>query len=103
VNETDSEFDESPSSGGLFGLVDRCLGFWYSTERVLAVIAGLFLAGLFCLVPLTSFGADEPWYFWVASGIVALAASVLLAYVFFPPQTSKRARPRHDQSESDDP
>ena len=60
VNETDSEFDESPSSSGPFRLIDRLLEFWDATERVLAVIAGLLLAGLFCIMPLTSFGADEP-------------------------------------------
>jgi hypothetical protein len=50
-----------------------------------AKVAGLFLAVAFCLMPFSPLGAEGPWYFWVGSGLVALAASVLLSWVFFLP------------------
>jgi len=104
VDKTDSDsgHDPVPRPRRLFGLVDSFLEIWDSTERLAAVVAGLFLAGIFWMMPLLPLGSDEPWYFWVGSGFVALAASVLLAYVYFPHGTSSKGGPTHDDPESDD-
>jgi hypothetical protein len=88
-NATDSDAN---SPGGLSGLFLRLWEFWESAERILSVLAGLVLAGLFCLMPFSTLGAEEPWYFWVGSGLIALAASVLLALVFFPPKRKRMSR-----------
>ncbi len=82
--------DEAASPSGFLALFEKVVEFWDSTERALSVLAGLFLAVVFCLMPFSALGAEEPWYFWVGSGLVALAASVLLAWVFFPPTKERK-------------
>jgi hypothetical protein len=79
--------DNGPPSGGWFEVFGRLWEFKESIELVLSVLAGLILAVLLCLMPFTELGAEEPWYFWIGSGLVALAASVLLGWVFFPPSS----------------
>src|SRR5262245_41641452 len=91
----------SPSPGGLCKGLELFFEFWESTERVLSVLAGLVLAVLCCLMPFSALGAEEPWYFWVGSGLIALAVSVLLAWVFFPLKTSGKGKPRRDEKEED--
>jgi hypothetical protein len=86
--------DNGYPRGGLFEVVTSHAAIWECTERLLFVLAGLFLAVFFCVLPFTALGevlgSDEPWYFWVGSGMVALAASVLLAWVFFPPPSNRK-------------
>src|SRR5947209_1287057 len=82
---------------GLIYFVEAVGRFFETAERLTAVAAGLILAALFCAMPFTDLGADEPWYFWVGSGLIALAASALLAWVLFPPIASGRVAETVDQ------
>ena len=84
--------NEPAPAGGLLGLFVRVVEFLESTERMLCVLAGLVLAVVFCLMPLNALGAGEPWFSWVGSGLIALAASVLLAWVFFRPASGHGSR-----------
>src|SRR5262249_44098763 len=69
--DADSDSDPKSRPGRRFGLLDSFLEIWDSAEQLAAVVAGLFLAGIFWMMPFLSLGADEPWYFWVGSGFVA--------------------------------
>jgi hypothetical protein len=93
----DSE-NERHQQHGVLSILLELLEFWDSTERILSILAGLVLAVAFCLMPLSTFGKEDPWYFWVGSGLAALAASVLLSWVYFPPSKGKKSEARADSS-----
>jgi hypothetical protein len=97
MNTTDPD---SGSEGGWFECLVTLWDFWESTERALSVLAGLVLAAIFCLMPFTALGEDEPWYFWVGSGLLAFAASVLLAWIFFPPPA--RGKPKQPEASGEE-
>jgi hypothetical protein len=49
---------------------------WFSRT-----VAGFVLAMLFCAMPFTDLGAGEPWYFCVASGIIAFAVGRAMSWL----------------------
>lgn len=85
----DPQADEKRSSS----LFETIHDFLESGERLASVLASIALAGLFFALSFTELGAEAgPWYFWVSSGLIALVVSVLLAWVFFPPERKKGSR-----------
>jgi MFS superfamily sulfate permease-like transporter len=62
-------------------------------QKMKAVLAGLVLACIFWAMPFTKIGSEDPWYFWVGSGLVAVAASTLIGWVFFSHPQKKKRRP----------
>ncbi|MGE3805364.1 MAG: hypothetical protein AB7K24_11885 [Gemmataceae bacterium] len=70
--------------------------FCDTIERLVSVGAGLVLAVLLSSIPLLDFETGEPWYFWVGSGLIALTASILLAWILFPRSGSPEVPPEED-------
>jgi hypothetical protein len=100
---SDAEPDNEPTSlGGSLGLLQKSVEFCDTTQGVISVLAGLFLSGFFCLMPFNTLGADEPWFFWVGSGLLALVTSVLLAWTVFPPPPKKRKEKSVHGTSNDD-
>lgn len=89
---SDDPTNEPAFQGGFLGLLEKVVDFFDTAERIKSVLAGLFLAVMFCLMPGTALGGGEPWYFWIGSGLIALTLSAVLAWAFFPPKTKKEER-----------
>lgn len=72
-------------------IISEIMEFFETTERLLSVLAGFFLAVVFSLMPFSELGKNDPWYFWVGSGLIALILSFVLSWAFFPPKKRKTA------------
>jgi hypothetical protein len=48
-------------------------------------------------MPFTDLGKDEPWYFWVASGVVAFVVATLLLWIWSESQKDAK-RKKTDES-----
>jgi type VI protein secretion system component VasK len=57
--------------------------------------AGFVLAALFFAMPFTEIGKDEPWYFWIGSGVVAFLVGILLTWIMI--ESQKPPKRRHDE------
>jgi hypothetical protein len=79
---TDSQQPESePEEAGFLSAVERIGGVVERGEWLVKCAAGFVLGILFCAMPFMGFGAEEPWYFWVGSGLIAFIAATLLSWL----------------------
>lgn len=68
--------------GGFWSKVVDCLQFFGEVELLVRCTPGFILAAVFFCLPFFG-GFGEPWYFWIGSGVIAIAASLFLVWFFF--------------------
>jgi protein-S-isoprenylcysteine O-methyltransferase Ste14 len=56
------------------------------------IATGFVLAALFFVMPFTTIGKNEPWYFWIGSGIVASLVGTLLTWLMIESQKPSKYR-----------
>jgi len=61
------------------------------------IAAGAVLAACFFAMPFTDLGKEEPWYFWIASGLVAFVVAILLLWIWSESQKDAK-RKKSDES-----
>jgi hypothetical protein len=67
--------------GGVFSVVGAFLGTVTRAEWIVRTAAGFLLAAIFFVMPFSEIGGGEPWYCWVASGVVAFVVGTLMSWL----------------------
>lgn len=61
--------------------------------------AGFVLAALFFAMPFTDIGKDDPWYFWIGSGLIAFLAGTLLTWIAIESQKTPKYQSEEEAAE----